>query len=536
MNKFITYLKTEKKILALALLTASINQIFSLFNPQVFGKIIDTYASHVTDFSKGDFIRGVGLLLLLYVGLALVSRIAKAFQDYFVNTVSEKVGTHIYAQSVEHVFTLPFSVFENEQSGSILQKMQKARDNVKKLITDIINIGFFSLIGIIFVLIYAFTIHWSIALVFLISIPIISIIISVVGKSVKNSQQKIVLESADLAASTTETLQNVGLVKSLGLEDQEIERLNKVNIKILGLEIDKILILRKLSFIQGTLVNMISSLIILVSMFLIFDGNVSLGQFLTLWFYGFFVFGPLSQISTLVTSYQEAMASLGEVEKILSQKPDSKESFQKKYLKKLSSINMNNVSFSYLSARNKTLSNLSLSIDEGKTIALVGPSGSGKSTILKLILGLYEKDSGSILYNNIESNNVNINSIKHRVGYVPQDTQVFAGTIRDNLLFVSPAASDADCLDALSKAQATSIMRRQENGLDTLIGENGINVRLAGKLVGMVVNIFGKTEIDNLEKHFNLRNEDSSRKRYFQNQFESTHDRVIAINNDTKYR
>lgn len=476
MKKFLQYLSSEKKFLGFALLAAAINQIFSLFNPQVFGKIIDDYASKISEFTQSDFIKGVGLLLLLYVGIALVSRIAKAFQDYFVNSISEKVGTKLYAESVEHVFTLPFSVFENEQSGSILQKMQKARDNVKKLIADMINIGFFSMIGIIFVLIYAMRIHYSIALVFAASIPIIAFIISKIGKSVKSAQQKIVAESAELAASTTETLQNVGLVKSLGLENQEIKRLNKVNKKILGLEINKVLILRKLSFIQGTLVNTISSLIILVSMFLIFKGTISLGQFLALWFYGFFVFGPLSQISTLVTSFQETKASLGEVEKILAKKTEKRSSIDTQEIQAIESIKFKDVSFQYETKDSKVLHKLSLKLEAGSTLALVGPSGSGKSSILKLILGLYKHKQGEIFYNEINSENIDISSLRHRVGYVPQDTQVFAGSIRDNLLFVAPNASDEDCLAALENAQALSIIENQERGLDTIIGENGIKL------------------------------------------------------------
>jgi ATP-binding cassette subfamily B protein len=476
MKKFITYLISEKKILLLSLLMATINQVFSLLNPQVFSRIIDGYASHIDDFTKTEFIKGVGILLLVYIGFALVSRTAKAFQDYFVNTISEKVGTRLYAKSVEHVFTLPFSVFENEQSGSILQKMQKARDNVKKLINDMINIGFFSLIGIIFVLIYALSVHWSIALVFTLAIPIIGVTISIIGKRVKKAQEHIVKRSAELAASTTETLQNVGLVKSLGLEHQEIERLNRVNLKILGLEIKKVVILRKLSFISGTMINAISSLIILVSMILVFNTTITLGQFLALWFYGFFVFGPLSQISMLVSSYQETRASLGELENILSKKPEILNYSHLKKIDTLSHIDFDKVSFSYDDTEKVTLNNISLNIKKGDTVAFVGPSGSGKSTLLKLILGLYTPEQGTINYNHISSHQVHPQNLKKHIGYVPQDTQVFAGTIRENLLFVAPDKTDEECLGALEQAQALEIIKRQGKGLDTIIGENGIKL------------------------------------------------------------
>ncbi len=271
-------------------------------------------------------------------------------------------------------------------------------------------------------------------------------------------------------------MQNVGLVKSLGLEDQEITRLNKVNKQIFGLEISKVLILRKLSFIQGTMVNVVSSLIIFVSMFLVFRNAISLGEFLTLWFYGFFVFGPLSQLSVLVSSYQEAKASITEVEKILALQPETTKSGNKKNLDSVQSIHFNKVSFAYSTTQEAALQNISLTIKQGHTVAFVGPSGSGKSTLLKLLLGLYTNYQGDILYNDLSQRDIDINSLKHRVGYVPQDTQVFAGSVRDNLLFVAPEATDEQCMDALQKAQAISIIKRQDAGLDTLIGENGIKL------------------------------------------------------------
>lgn len=476
MKQFLRYLKPEKNILFLALLMATLNQVFSLLNPQVFGKIIDDYASSATEFVQADFIKGVGLLLLLYVAFALISRIAKAFQDYFVSMVSEKVGTRIYAQYVEKIFKIHFEAFENQHSGSILQKMQKARDQVKKLIGDMINIGFFSCIGILFVLVYSFTVHINIALVFITAIPVVSIIISLIGKKIKKAQEYIVKKSAELAASTTETLQNISLVKSLGLEQQEINRLNVVNNKIQDLEINKIVILRKLSFIQGTLVNTISSLIILVSMILIAQGNISLGEFLTLWFYGFFVFGPLSQISVLVSSYQEAIASIKEVTDIFEHFEEEPSDNNNIILDKITSINIKDVSFRYKESKKDTLKGVNLAMKGGETIALIGESGSGKSTILKLILGLYKPHKGSIYINGTNVQDINSLSIKKQIGYVPQETQVFAGSFRENLTFVEPNASDAECIEALDKAQILNLIERQPEGLDAKIGENGVKL------------------------------------------------------------
>ncbi|MAQ77149.1 ABC transporter ATP-binding protein [Candidatus Campbellbacteria bacterium] len=470
------YLSKFKKTLGLALFFAAVNQIFSLLNPQVFRIIIDRYASSFQDYAQYEFIQGVGLLLLLYIGIAMVSRIGKAFQDYYVNVVSEKVGTRMYNDSVAHVFGLPFAVFENQQSGSLLQKLQKARDYAKKLITDTINIGFFSFIGMAFVIIYAFTVHYWIGLVFTLAIPLVGSIIYFTGRTIKEAQEHIVTRSADLAASTTETLQNVGLVKSLGLEDQEVDRLNNVHEEILELELRKVIILRKLSFIQGTLVNFVSTLIVFVSMLLIYQGDITLGQFLALWFYGFFVFGPLGQFAELVRSYQETKASVGEVHKILNMQPEQKNQKEKELLQNVKKIIFENLSFKYEEGTAHALHKLSLTISSGETLALVGPSGSGKSSFLKILLGLYQPTSGSISFNNQTIDQFDLNSLRNTIGYVPQDTQVFSGTIRENLLFVAPHASDIECLEALEQAQVHSVLERSGSGLDTIIGENGIKL------------------------------------------------------------
>ena len=475
MKIFFEYLKKYKWLVASALFFAAINQIFSLLNPQVFRLMIDNYASLYEQFTLEAFARGIGILSLIYIGIAFISRTAKAFQDYYVNVVSERVGTTLYNTAIEHVFTLPFSVFEDEQSGSLLQKLQRARDHVKKLIFDMVSVVFFSSVGIIFVLVYAFTVHWIIGLVFASMIPFIGGIVYWMSIVIKDAQKRIVQKSAALAASTTETLQNVGLVKALGLEAQEIKRLNDVHEEILDLELKKVVILRRLIFVHGTLINFASTLVVVVSMILIFYGHVTLGEFLALWFYGFFVFGPLGEFGNVARSYQEARASLSEVDTVLAKGgaplPSGTQS-----LNVLESITYDHVSFSYHNAPLPSLHDITLSISSGETIALVGPSGSGKSTFIKLFLGLYQPDNGTITYNGITHSDIDISHMRTRIGYVPQDTQVFAGTIRENLLFVAPHASDEDCLEALRKARADGILERSHDGLDTLLGEHGIKL------------------------------------------------------------
>jgi len=318
------YIKKHKKILISALVLATINQVFSLADPQIVRLLIDQYASKANELSASRFLIGVSLLLVTYIGLAFISRTAKAFQDYKVSIITQKVGAQMYADSVAHSFALPFNLFEDQRSGELLQKLQKAKIDNQALITSTINVLFLSVVGLLVVVGYAFTVHWSIGVAYLSLFPVIGSVVYFLSQRIKIKQRQIVKQQADLAGSTTETLRNVELVKSLGLEDQEVVRLNNVNEYILTLELQKVKLVRALSFIQGTLINFIRSLIMLLLLWLIFKNIISVGQFFTLFVYSFFVFGALWELGTVVTQYQDARAANEQLENILAQKPEPK--------------------------------------------------------------------------------------------------------------------------------------------------------------------------------------------------------------------
>ena len=189
------------------------------------------------------------------MGTAFVSRVAKNFQDYYINVITQRLGAQIYSDGVRHSLELPYAVFEDQRSGETLGKLQKVRADVERLTNAVVNILFISLVGVLFVMIYAMRIHWLVATVYFLTIPILGTLVSVLSRKIKKIQKVIVAETTALAGSTTESLRNIELVKSLGLAQQEIRRLNSTTGKILGLELKKVKYLRSLSFIQGTTVN-----------------------------------------------------------------------------------------------------------------------------------------------------------------------------------------------------------------------------------------------------------------------------------------
>ncbi|MEQ1500061.1 MAG: ABC transporter ATP-binding protein [Parcubacteria group bacterium] len=475
MQLLLKYIKTQKKILVGALVLATINQVFSLLDPQIFRLIVDRYASHASDYSGVEFFLGVTLLLLLSIAVAFVSRVAKNFQDYYVSIITQRVGANLYSHSINHSFSLPYSAFEDQRSGELLQKLQKARTDAQTLITSFIAIIFMTIISMVFVVSYGFYVNWIIGSVYFSLIPIVGFIQFLLSRKIKNAQKQIVTETAALAGSTTETLRNVELVKSLGLEDQETKRLNVVNQRILDLELKKIKLIRYLSFIQGTFINFVRSSLLLLMLWLIWRGAISFGEFFTLYIYLFYIIEPLNMLGNIANTYQETKASMEKLQVVLDMKPEQKPD-NAFVLENLEEIKYKDVSFVYNETGVASINDVNLTIKKGETIAFVGPSGAGKTTIIKLLLGLYKPTNGEILLNGVDSKIVDYDLLRRRVGYVSQETQLFAGTIRENLLFVKPDAKDEECLEALKHSSAIKIIERNGGGLDTKIGEGGIKI------------------------------------------------------------
>src|SRR5690349_133251 len=318
MKLLAAYLRGYWPLVTLALVLAAINQIFSLLDPLIFRHVIDEYATRYSEYTTGQFFRGVSLLLGAAVGVAFVSRVAKNFQDYYINVITQRLGARIYSDGIQHSLELPYSVFEDQRSGETLGRLQKVRSDVERLTNAVVNILFISLVGVIFVMIYTLTVHWLIALVYFLTIPVLGTLVSVLSRKIKKIQKIIVAETTALAGATTESLRNIELVKSLGLAQQEIRRLNSTTGKILELELKKVRYLRSLSFIQGTCVNALRTAILGLMLYLVFSQQITVGQFFSLWIYSFFIFGPLQEVGNVMNIYRETEASLANFEEILS--------------------------------------------------------------------------------------------------------------------------------------------------------------------------------------------------------------------------
>ncbi len=473
---------------------ASINIGFSLIDPILLGKLVNLagdYKATPDLFAKEEFFwgnhnitrdgkpylqLGVFYILLFSISVAMISRIAKAFQDYFLNLIIQKFGARVFTDGLQHAMKLPYQEFEDQRSGETLSVLTKVRADVEKFMINFINILFGVIVGVVFVFVYAaLFIHWTIPVAYLGGILVLTLITNRLSKKIKLIQKNIVSETTALAGSTTESLRNIELVKSLGLTKQEVGRLNKNTYKILGLELTKVKKIRSISFVQGTMVNTLRQVILFILMWLIFHNQMDAGQLVTMQIFSFFIFGPLQEIGNILLSYREAEASLNNFNNLMKKLPEV-EPVNPKALGDINKLSFHNVAFKHQSASHKAIDGISFNVVTGETIAFVGPSGSGKSTLMKLLVGLYRPQEGKILYNGLDENEINFDDLRKQIGFVTQDTNLFSGTIRENLMFVNPAATEMELNAALRKASCFTMLERAEKGIDTVIGEGGLKL------------------------------------------------------------
>jgi ATP-binding cassette, subfamily B, bacterial len=475
MKILFSYLKKYKGLLFIAMLLATVAQLFSLLDTYYLQLMMRDYGTKASSYIQNEYLSGILMYLGIMIGLAMISRIAKNFQDYFLNVIIQKIGSEIFIDGLKHSLNLPYIVYEDSRSGETLGLLSKIRTDIEKLLTSMISTVYTSIVGIVFVVVIALKVHWAIAPVYLLTIPVLGSISAWLGKKIKGVQKKIVKETTALSGDTTESLRNIELVKSLGLEQQETNRLQLNTIKVLDLELTKVKILRSLSFLQGTSVNFMRNVLVFVLLMLMFEKSLTIEQFYMFMFYSFFIFNPLYELGNIVNNYKEAEVSLNKYEELLA-KPEEVVATSEIQIPKLESISFEKVSFQYPSAKFAAIENLSLEAKQGETIAFVGPSGSGKSTLVKLILGLYQTSEGKIKYNDVAIQDYDIRQLRNKLGYVTQDTQLFSGTIKENLLFVNPQATDEECHQVMKQSASHNLISRTENGIETLIGENGVKL------------------------------------------------------------
>jgi ATP-binding cassette subfamily B protein len=473
MRIVVTHIRQQWRALSATFVMATVARLLTLADPQILRLIVDRYVLKLGAMPREQFVRGVLLLIGASVVVGLLARTFRTMQEYWIEVISRRVGARLYAKSIAHSLLLPFREFESKRSGEMLQIIQRARIDAENGISGAVRL-YLGAVAVAGVTIYAFTLHPVLGFMHLIGLPIIGAIMLVISVPIRKRQRRIALESAALTGSVTEAIRNVETLKSLGAEAQEIGRLHDVNDYILSLEEQKLRLIRRFTFLEGLLFHGMRAVFLAVELWLVYNRGITTGEFLSLFLYTSVIFSPLSEAGVMVARFQEARASFDTLDTVLDLPKEDRGGNEP--LGPIKRIELEHVNLTYDVEHGLALRDVSVDLPAGRTIAFTGPSGAGKSSIVKLIVALYMPDEGALLVNGRDLRTVDLDAYRARIGLVTQETQLFAGTLRENLQISRPDASDAECLVALEQASATPILGRGRDGLDTLIGEGGLKL------------------------------------------------------------
>jgi len=311
--------------------------------------------------------------------------------------------------------------------------------------------------------------------VFITGILVLGSLTGLLSKKNKTTQRYINRETNKMSGVITESLRNIELIKSLGLTFPEIKRLKEQTLKIFELEMEKVRKVRTLTFLQGTILSILKQSILFILLWLIFRKVLTTGELIAMQFISTSIFGPLQDLGNIILSYREVEASISNFDQLMCKNIERRPENSTE-IGLLQQISFQNVVFRHKTATTNAIDEISFQVRTGETIAFVGPSGSGKSTLVKLLVGLYKPVNGAIYFNEHSSSMIRYNELRRQIGFVTQDTQLFAGTIKENLLFVMSDATDAEILDALDKASCSQLISSSPNGIDTVLGEGGMKL------------------------------------------------------------
>jgi len=471
MRIFWQYLRPYRWLAVFSMLLAAVAQGLNFLDPIIFGKIIDNFALAPGTKTEKELVDGIIWMLLLAVAVSIAARLAKSFQEYFLRLVVQKFGKDVFDEGLKQTLRLSYQEFEEQRSGETLSILQKTKRDTENFLSSFINILFSTLVGLGFLIYYAITRHWALIPVFFIGVVLLGGLTGLLSKKIKTVQRTIFRENAVMSGNITESLRNIELVKSLGLTYPEIRRLKTFTQNIYNLEMLKTRKVRTLGFLQGITINMLKQSILFILLWLIFRKELSPGELISMQFIMNYMFIPLQDLGTIILAYREAEASLQNFENLMK-KPVETRPEDPVDLGKVETLEFKDVVFRHKTAHQNAIDTISFKAHIGESIAFVGPSGSGKSTLVKLLVGLYTPVSGDIYFDSVPVRELRYNRIRRQIGFVTQDTQLFAGTVRQNLQFIKANATEEEMNLALERSASYNLLRSPK-GLDTVLGEGG---------------------------------------------------------------
>lgn len=457
----------------LRLLAASIGLFFASALSLVFPAVIQQVVDSV--FTDAD-VALLDIITLALLGVFLLRSLASFVQTYHMNYVGEKIVVDLRCQLYAHLQTLSLRYYADRRVGELISRLSSDVTVVRTVLTGNIATVLQQALTLAGAVVIMFWLNWRLTLFIIVMMPLVVIVGTVLGRAIQRTSTRVQDEIAGATVVAEEVFQNIREVKSFVREQYEISRFNSA-IEVAFRAAVKLLTVRS---VFGPIIAFIAfsglSLILWFGGREVLDGRLTAGELIAFLIYGLTVAGSFAGVIGVYSQLQEALGATKRVFEILDTQPDVRDApGARKMAHVRGEIALRGATFAYESEQ-AVLRDVDLEIAAGEIIALVGPSGAGKSTLFNLIPRFYDPDEGAILVDGVDIRRVTQGSLREQIGIVPQETLLFGGSIRENILYGKLDASEDEMIAAARSANAHDFISQLPKGYDTVVGERGIKL------------------------------------------------------------
>ena len=472
-KRVFSYLTPYWKQFVLVLVCIALSSIFGLLPSILTGKIID-------EGLIGQNLRLLITYIVASLSVTLLSNLIGVGESYINTWIAQHITFDMRNQMFRHLQKMSQRFFTSNNQGDIITRMTSDISGVESVITNTFKSILSNTITLVFALAAMFQKNWILALLGIAVIPLFVLPTRKAGKTRWTITREAQEANDEVNGILNETLSVSGqlLVKLFGKEDQEYERYKTVNERMIKLNIKERMAGRWFFVVLNTVTSIGPMLLYLVGGILImqYQSDLTVGDITVMVALLGKTYMPVNSLLNIQVDWMRSMAMFTRVFEYFDM-PVEIENPEDPVIPKASTgeVEFEHVDFSYDGERH-ILKDVTFSLKSGKSIAIVGPSGSGKSTIINLIPRLYDVNAGTVKFDGVDVRKLDLNFLRSNVGIVSQETYLFNGTIRDNLQYAEPSATEEDMINALKKANIYDFVSSQEKGLDTEVGNRGLKL------------------------------------------------------------
>ena len=468
-KRLLAYLSPYKLRLFLALLGLFGSAGLSLVFPAVIRDVVDSV------FADAD-LQLLDSITLLLLAVFMFRSLASFIQTYNLNYVGERIVVDIRQEVYAHLQELSIKFYIDRRVGELISRISSDVTVMRTVLTGNVSTLLQQSLTLIGSVAIMFWLNWRLTLFIIVMMPVIVLIGFIFGAAIRRISTEVQDEIAGATVVAEEVFQNIREVKSFVREAYEISRFNRA-IDIAFRAAVRLLTLRS---VFGPIVGFCAfgalALVLWFGGREVLDGRLSAGELIAFLIYGLTVAGSFAGLVSLYSQFQEALGATKRVFEILDTAPQIRDAPDAHALRNVQgAIELRGINFSYDDGE-RVLHDVDLDIGEGEVVALVGPSGAGKSTLFNLIPRFYDPDSGSILIDGHDIRALTQASLRAHIGIVPQETMLFGGSIRENILYGKLDASETELVAAAKSANAHDFISELPKGYDTIVGERGIKL------------------------------------------------------------